>query len=97
MEKHIPVLLKETIELLNIKPNGVYVDMTLGGGGHSEAILEKLVNGKLFGFDQDIFAIEKANERLSKYNNFQAINDNFINAKNRLNDLGITKVRRNCF
>ncbi|MGD9760856.1 MAG: 16S rRNA (cytosine(1402)-N(4))-methyltransferase RsmH [Candidatus Izemoplasmatales bacterium] len=92
MEKHIPVLLKETIELLNIKPNGVYVDMTLGGGGHSEAILEKLVNGKLFGFDQDIFAIEKANERLSKYNNFQAINDNFINAKNRLNDLGITKV-----
>jgi len=92
MEKHIPVLLKETIELLDIKPNGVYVDMTLGGGGHSEAILEKLVNGKLFGFDQDIFAIEKANERLKKFSNFQAINDNFINAKNRLNDLGITEV-----
>ena len=81
MDKHVPVLLKETIELLEIKPNGIYVDMTLGGGGHSEAILSNLPQGKLFGFDQDIYAINKSLERLKKYSNFEPINDNFINSK----------------
>jgi 16S rRNA (cytosine1402-N4)-methyltransferase len=92
MEKHIPVLLKETIELLDINPNGIYVDMTLGGGGHSEAILSKLTKGKLIGFDQDLYAIEKAKKRLSKFSNFYAVNDNFINAKNRLEAINILSV-----
>ncbi len=92
MDKHVPVLLKETIELLEIKPNGIYVDMTLGGGGHSEAILSNLPQGKLFGFDQDIYAINKSLERLKKYSNFEPINDNFLNAKERLFNLGIHEV-----
>lgn len=92
MEKHIPVMLDETLELLNIKADGIYVDMTLGGGGHSEAILKKLTKGKLYGFDQDAFAIEKTKEKLSKYKNFFPINDNFVNAKNRLNSLDVTTV-----
>jgi 16S rRNA (cytosine1402-N4)-methyltransferase len=92
MDKHIPVLLKETIKHLNINPSGIYIDMTLGGGGHSEAILEKLDDGELIGFDQDEFAINKASARLSKFHNFFAINDNFKNAKYRLEDLNIDQV-----
>jgi len=92
MEKHIPVLLNETIELLNINKNGIYVDMTLGGGGHSEAILNLLDKGKLYGFDQDVFAIEKASERLEKYNNFQAINANFFQAKEKLAEIDVEEV-----
>ena len=57
---HIPAMLKETIEGLAIKPNGVYVDVTFGGGGHSRAILEGLEGGRLFSFDQDIEAYENA-------------------------------------
>jgi 16S rRNA (cytosine1402-N4)-methyltransferase len=92
MEKHIPVLLNETIEYLNIKPDGIYVDMTLGGGGHAQAILEKLKEGELIGFDQDEFAIQKATARLSEFNHFFAINDNFINAKLRLEEMDIDQV-----
>jgi 16S rRNA (cytosine1402-N4)-methyltransferase len=92
MNKHIPVLLEETIKHLNINPSGIYIDMTLGGGGHSEAILEKLDDGELIGFDQDEFAINKASARLSKFHNFFAINDNFKNAKYRLEDLNIDQV-----
>jgi 16S rRNA (cytosine1402-N4)-methyltransferase len=92
MDKHIPVLLEETIKHLNINPSGIYIDMTLGGGGHSEAILQKLDDGELIGFDQDEFAINKASARLSKFHNFFAINDNFKNAKYRLEDLNIDQV-----
>jgi 16S rRNA (cytosine1402-N4)-methyltransferase len=92
MEKHIPVLLNETIELLNINKNGIYVDMTLGGGGHSEAILNLLDKGKLYGFDQDVFAIEKASERLKKFKNFQAINANFFQAKEKLAEIDVEEV-----
>jgi len=59
---HIPAMLKETIEGLAIKPNGVYVDVTFGGGGHSRAILDGLEGGRLFSFDQDIEAYENAKE-----------------------------------
>ncbi len=59
---HIPAMLKETIEGLAIKPNGVYVDVTFGGGGHSRAILERLKSGHLYSFDQDIEAYENAKE-----------------------------------
>ncbi len=92
MDKHIPVLLHEVIENLNIKPDGVYVDMTLGGGGHSEAILKLIPKGHLFAFDQDQFAIDFASERLSEYNNFTPINANFNNAKAELNERGIDSV-----
>ncbi len=92
MEKHIPVLLKETLDLLNIDPNGVYVDMTLGGGGHAEAILERLTNGRLIGFDQDEYAITKTREKLKRFNNFQAIKSNFLFAKEELEKIGINEV-----
>ena len=74
MNYHNPVLLKETVEGLNIKPDGVYVDVTFGGGGHSKAILEQLGSkGKLFAFDQDKDAL------LNEINDdrFTLINENF--------------------
>ena len=93
MNKHIPVLLDETIENLAIKENGIYVDMTLGRGGHSEAILHRLKNGHLYCFDQDHQAIEESYDRLKAVsNNFTLIEDNFVNAKTRLSLLGVEKV-----
>jgi len=92
MSEHIPVLLNETIENLDIKPDGIYVDMTLGGGGHSEAILKRLKDGELIGFDQDEFAIQKATARLSIYKHFFAVKDNFVNAKERLLMMDIEEV-----
>ena len=67
MMKHIPVMLKECIDLLNIHEGGIYIDATLGVGGHSEAILEKLKGGKLIGFDRDIDAIKRVEKRLAAY------------------------------
>jgi 16S rRNA (cytosine1402-N4)-methyltransferase len=61
--KHIPVLLNEAIESLNIKPDGIYVDCTLGGGGHSSEILKRLTTGKLISFDQDEYAISVAEKK----------------------------------
>jgi 16S rRNA (cytosine1402-N4)-methyltransferase len=91
---HIPVLLEETIEGLNIKPNGIYVDCTMGGAGHSSEILKRLNNdGKLYCFDQDDYAINKGNERLSKIgSNYQIIKSNFYNIKKELSALGVEKV-----
>lgn len=91
--KHIPVLLNETIEGLNIKPDGIYVDCTMGGAGHSSVILSKLTTGHLYAFDQDEMVIEKAKERLETIsNNFTIINDNFVNIKSALEEVGVTKV-----
>lgn len=90
--KHISVLLNESIDMLNIKPDGLYVDMTLGGGGHSEAILKRLTTGRLIGFDQDIYAIERAKERLKSYTNMTYVNENFVEVKSALNELGINQV-----
>ena len=92
MEKHIPVLLNEVIENLNIRDGLTYVDMTLGGGGHSKEILKRIPNGYLYGFDQDDFAISKAKEKLADFSNYTIIKDNFLNAKIRLQELGINKV-----
>ncbi len=92
MEKHIPVLLEEVISNLNIRDHKIYVDMTLGGAGHSSEILRRIPNGHLYGVDQDDFAIKKANEKLADFSNYTIIKDNFINAKQRLCDLGITEV-----
>lgn len=96
MEKnysHYSVLLNESIEGLNIDKNGIYVDCTLGGGGHSSVILSKLENGHLYSFDQDDYAITVANERLSKIsNNYTIIKDNFCNIKAALKEHNIEKV-----
>jgi 16S rRNA (cytosine1402-N4)-methyltransferase len=90
--KHITVLLNEAIEALQIKPNGIYVDGTLGGGGHSQAILEKLKDGFLYAFDLDDYAISKSKQKLSNYQNFELIKSNFRNMKRELNDRGIHKI-----
>lgn len=85
MIKHKSVLLNEAIEYLNIKPDGIYVDMTLGFGGHSSLILEKLKTGELICFDKDISAIEYSKERLSNINNnYEIINRGFINIKEEI-------------
>lgn len=90
---HYSVLLKETIEGLNIKSDGVYVDCTLGYGGHSEEILKRLDKGLLIGIDQDEEAIKYSKNRLSKISNrFKIIYTNFEGLKDKLSDLGITSV-----
>ena len=93
MNVHIPVLLWETIDNLNIKPNGIYVDCTMGGAGHSSEILKKLETGHLYCFDQDDYAIKRGEDRLSKISdNYTIIKDNFVNIKKRLNELDVFKV-----
>ncbi len=92
--EHIPVLLNETLEGLNIKPDGTYLDLTLGRAGHSSEILKRLSDkGLLIGVDQDIDAIRYSQERLSKIsNNFKLIKSNFQNMDKVLDELGIEKV-----
>jgi 16S rRNA (cytosine1402-N4)-methyltransferase len=90
--KHISVLLNESVNALNIDPNGIYVDATLGGGGHSLEILKQLNKGHLFAFDQDDFAIKKATERLKDYPNKTLIKANFSEMNVELEKLGIHKV-----
>lgn len=86
---HVPVLLKKTVDGLNIKPNGVYVDVTFGGGGHSREILGRLgENGRLFGFDQD----KDAQVNVLSDDRFQLIPENFRYIKRFLRFHGIKKV-----
>lgn len=90
---HYSVLLNEAIEGLNIKKEGIYIDCTLGYGGHSEEILKKIDNGLLIGIDQDEEAIKYSKERLSKVSdNFKIIYSNFENLKEKVEELGITSV-----
>jgi 16S rRNA (cytosine1402-N4)-methyltransferase len=89
MEYHNPVLLKETVDGLNMKPDGVYVDVTFGGGGHSKEILSRLnENGKLFAFDQDEDALQNALQD----DRFTLIQENFRHIKKFLRFNGIRKV-----
>ena len=92
--KHKSVLLDETIESLNIKPNGIYVDGTLGGGGHSYEIAKRLTDGgRLIGIDQDEDAIRAAKERLSEFaDRVTIVRDNYCNMPKVLDELGISKV-----
>ena len=91
--KHKSVLLDETIEGLNIKENGIYVDGTLGGGGHSLEICKRLGSGRLIGIDQDAAAIEAAGERLSDYKDRTTlVQSNYCNMGSVLSDLGISGV-----
>ncbi len=92
--KHVPVLLNEVIEGLNIKSDGIYLDLTLGRGGHSSEILKRLSSkGLLIGIDQDKEAIKESDERLSKIApNYKLVKSNFVNIEQILNDLNIDKV-----
>ena len=93
MEKHISVLLEESISSLNLDKSSVIVDATLGYGGHSSNILERIKEGHLFAFDQDSEAIRHSTDRLSKIGtNFTIIKSNFVNLKEELNNLGVYKI-----
>lgn len=90
---HKSVLLEESIDGLNIKENGVYVDCTLGFGGHSSEILKRLKKGLLIAIDQDDMAIKASKERLSKISdNYEIIKCNFVRMKEELLKRGINKV-----
>ena len=90
---HYSVMLNECINALDIKPNGVYVDCTAGGGGHSEAILEKLDSGVLISLDQDDEAIETCKQRLSRFGNRSLIvKSNFSELERVLNELEIVHI-----
>lgn len=82
--EHIPVLFNEAIDALNIKPDGIYVDCTAGGGGHSTAIAEKIPGGRLIAIDRDPEAVETLRERLSVFKNVTVVHDNFINLQSIL-------------
>ncbi len=91
---HYSVLLNETVDSLNIKENGIYVDCTLGGAGHSNEILKRLgPDGILVGIDRDTYALEKAKERLSAYKQkIVLIKGNFCDAPSLLSEAGIEKI-----
>ena len=90
---HKSIMADDVIENLNIKPDGIYLDGTLGGGGHSSLILERLNNeGHLYGVDQDEDAINAATKRLERFENKTIIRSNYCNAVNELKLLGVTGV-----
>ena len=92
--EHKSVLLNETVDSLNIKEDGIYVDGTLGGAGHASLVCSKLQDGKLIGIDQDKDAIAVASERLDKFgkDKFVVVRDNYCNIKSVLENLDIKKV-----
>ncbi|MCC2410240.1 16S rRNA (cytosine(1402)-N(4))-methyltransferase RsmH [Bacillus paranthracis] len=94
MFNHVTVLLKETVDGLDIKPGGTYVDCTLGGGGHSSYLLSQLTEGgRLIAFDQDEIAIQNAKEKFSSYGEqFITVRSNFRYLSEKLQELGITEV-----
>lgn len=91
--KHTPIMLKEVIDGLKINPDGIYVDCTIGGAGHSFEIAKKLRKGKLYGFDRDEEAIEASRKRLQKFeDNVVLTKMNYKDAPNFLRENGIEKV-----
>ena len=87
---HIPVMLNECIEALNIRPDGIYVDCTAGGGGHSEEIAKRLDTGRLIAIDRDMDAIRHAGERLKKYGDrVTLVHGNFKDLKEILKNNGV--------
>lgn len=91
--KHVTVLLNEAVDILDIKPEGIYVDGTLGGAGHSLEIVKKLASGKLICFDQDINAISAAKEKLKDFmDKTILVHSNFENLREELNKLGIETI-----
>lgn len=90
---HYSVLLQETVDMLDISPDGIYVDCTLGGAGHSEQILKRLVNGRLVGIDRDSYALKKAAERLAPFGNKALlVKGNFADAAALLAQNGIEEI-----
>ena len=91
--KHIPVMLNEVIDGLDIDPNGIYVDCTVGGGGHSKEIAKKLKLGHLYAFDRDADAIKKSTETLKDFSkNVTLIKANYKEAPSILKELGVEKI-----
>ena len=88
---HKSVLLNECIEALNVQPNGIYVDCTAGGGGHSAEILKRLTNGALVDIDKDTEALAVCKSRLGE-RNVKYVHSDFKNIVNILDELGIDKV-----
>lgn len=90
---HISVMLQETVDLLNVRPGGVYVDGTLGGGGHSEEILRRLGGtGHLYGIDRDDDALQAASQRLGGAENFTALKGNFHDVEALLAEQGVRAI-----
>ena len=93
MSKHVSVLLHEAIDSLSVKEDGIYVDLTLGRGGHSKEILKRLKNGHLYAFDKDDEAIEESKENLQGFEDkLTIIRDDFRNFRQNLDKLGVKKV-----
>lgn len=93
MFEHKTVLLEEAVELLNVKENGIYVDATTGGGGHSSLILSKLKTGHLYCFDQDAYAFTRTKERLDAIgSNYTFVHANFVHLKKELEKLNVKKI-----
>lgn len=91
--KHYTVMLHEAVDALECQNGKIYVDCTLGGGGHSELILKKISpDGKLIAFDIDNDAINAAKSRLSQYENIEIVKNSYVNIKEVLNSLGIEKI-----
>lgn len=91
--KHIPVMLREAIDFLKIKSDGIYVDATLGGAGHSKEILKRIPEGHLYCFEQDSFAIEVSEKKLRQIGeNFTIINANFKDMKAKFSELGVHEI-----
>ena len=90
--KHIPVLLEEVIEGLDIKPDGVYVDCTVGGAGHSSVICQNLRNGELIGFDKDQTAVDVATERLKSFKNVTIVHSDYKQAPEILKEMERTEI-----
>lgn len=90
--EHISVLLNETVNSLNIKDDGTYVDMTLGGGGHAKEVLKRLKTGQLIGIDQDDYAINKSKDNLKDFKNIIYVKDNYSNIDSILKNLKIDSV-----
>ncbi len=91
--KHLPVMLNEVIDGLDIKPDGIYVDCTIGGGGHSSKILEKLSpKGHLYGFDRDLEAVNFCKQKFSENKNITIIHSNYKEAPKILKELGIENI-----
>ena len=90
---HKTVLLDEAVDMLNVKPDGIYVDATTGGGGHSSLILSKLTTGHLYCFDQDEYAFTRTKERLDAIgSNYTFVHSNFVNLKEELHKLGVDHI-----
>lgn len=90
--KHIPVLFNETIDALNVRPDGIYVDCTAGGGGHCAAVAERLTTGRIIAIDQDPEAVTNLQERFKNNGRVTIVHDNFVNISSILENLGIDGV-----